>query len=92
MSAKATQSGRDPAEGSRETIEHELKRTTDHTAEHTGAADGSRELAPGDQAAPGTPGTGEDICPECRGGGKLGAKPCPNCNGTGRIIKGIGGA
>ena len=24
-------------------------------------------MAPGDEAAPGTPGTGEDICPECRG-------------------------
>jgi len=47
--------------------------------------------APGDEAAPGTPGTGEDICPECSGTGKLNGKPCPNCGGTGRIVEGIGG-
>ena len=28
---------------------------------------------PGDDALPGTPGTGEDICPTCHGSGKLGA-------------------
>jgi hypothetical protein len=35
------------------------------------------QMAPGDEAAPGTPGTGEDICPGA---------------GTGKIIGGIGGA
>ena len=49
-------------------------------------------LNPGDEAAPGTPGTGENICPECNGSGRLGSKPCPNCDGTGKIIEGIGGA
>ena len=48
-------------------------------------------MAPGDDAPPGTPGTGEDICPECSGTGKLNDKPCPNCAGTGRIIEGVGG-
>lgn len=47
---------------------------------------------PGDEAPPGTPGTGEDICPECNGSGKKAGKPCPNCAGTGRIVRGIGGA
>jgi hypothetical protein len=47
--------------------------------------------APGDEAAPGTPGTGENICPECNGSGQLSGKPCPNCDGTGRVVEGIGG-
>jgi hypothetical protein len=48
---------------------------------------------PGDEAPPGTPGTGEDICPECNGRGKTPeGKPCPGCAGTGRVTRGIGGA
>ena len=46
---------------------------------------------PGDEAAPGTPGTGENVCPECRGSGKLGASDCPNCGGTGKVVEGVGG-
>ena len=48
-------------------------------------------IAPGDDAPPGTPSTGENICPECSGTGKLNDKPCPNCAGTGRIVEGVGG-
>ena len=58
-------------------------------------ADQDREkttLNPGDQAAPGTPGTGENICPACKGSGKIEAQPCPTCGGTGKIIEGMGGA
>jgi hypothetical protein len=47
---------------------------------------------PGDEAAPGTPGTGEAVCPACRGSGRRGGEPCENCGGSGRIIEGIGGA
>jgi hypothetical protein len=51
------------------------------------------QMRPGDEAAPGTPGTGEDICPECNGKGKdRSGKACANCSGTGRITRGIGGA
>lgn len=57
----------------------------------THAAPGSN-LNPGDEAAPGTPGTGEDICPVCRDNGKRDGRACANCGGTGRITKGIGGA
>jgi len=46
---------------------------------------------PGDEAAEGTPGTGEDICPACSGTGKRTDGPCPRCSGTGRITEGIGG-
>lgn len=50
-------------------------------------------LNPGDEARPGTPGTGEDICPHCNGDGRLEReRTCPNCAGTGRIVRGIGGA
>lgn len=49
-------------------------------------------LKPGDEAVPGTPGTGEEICPTCKGTGKLAdGKECPTCEGTGRITQGIGG-
>jgi len=43
----------------------------------------------GDDARPGTPGSGENICPECRGSGRLGSRPCPTCGGTGKIVEGI---
>lgn len=47
--------------------------------------------APGDEAAPGTPGTGEAICPDCKGSGRIGGNTCPTCDGTGKVIEGIGG-
>ena len=37
--------------------------------------------APGDEAAPGTPGAGENICPACKGSGRVQGRPCPNCGG-----------
>ena len=50
------------------------------------------QLSPGDEAAPGTVGSGEDVCPICKGSGRLSdGNDCPNCDGTGKIIEGIGG-
>ena len=49
-------------------------------------------MAPGDEAPAGTPSTGENVCPQCGGSGRLGASACPNCEGTGKVIVGIGGA
>jgi len=49
------------------------------------------KLEPGDQAAPGTPGAGENVCPDCRGSGKLNAAECQTCGGTGVVIEGISG-
>lgn len=49
-------------------------------------------LNPGDVAPPGTPGTGEDICPRCSGTGKVDGGSCETCGGTGKVIAGIGGA
>lgn len=48
--------------------------------------------APGDEAAPGTPGTGENLCRDCNGTGTIDGRACATCNGTGKIIEGIGGA
>lgn len=47
---------------------------------------------PGDQAPEGTLGTGEVVCPRCRGTGRLDNLVCPNCEGTGVVVIGIGGA
>jgi DnaJ-class molecular chaperone len=47
---------------------------------------------PGDEAPPGTPGTGEDLCRACGGSGKVDGKSCPECGGSGKVNEGIGGA
>ncbi len=46
---------------------------------------------PGDDADPGTPGTGENVCPRCAGSGEADGGSCPDCGGTGKVIEGIGG-
>ena len=46
---------------------------------------------PGDDAAPGTPGTGENVCPHCGGNGEHDGKPCEVCGGTGKVIEGLAG-
>ncbi len=56
------------------------------------ASTGDSTINPGDEASPGTPGAGEDICEQCGGTGKLDAGgECPECGGTGRVMRGIGG-
>jgi hypothetical protein len=49
------------------------------------------KLNPGDKAAPGTPGTGENVCPDCGGSGRIEGRACPTCGGIGKIIEGVGG-
>lgn len=49
-------------------------------------------MSPGDEAPPGTPGTGEDVCPQCGGSGRVADGACPQCQGTGKVTRGIGGA
>jgi hypothetical protein len=57
--------------------------------QQVGGGDG---LNPGDEAAPGTVGSGDDVCPVCAGSGKAASGgACPNCRGTGIITEGIGG-
>lgn len=50
------------------------------------------DLNPGDEAKPGTPGTGEDVCPTCHGSGRVGTEDCETCGGSGEVIRAIGGA
>lgn len=53
---------------------------------------GGEGLSPGDEAAPGTVGSGDDVCPVCAGSGKnASGGDCPNCRGTGIVTEGIGG-
>ena len=50
------------------------------------------DLNPGDDAEPGTPGTGDAICDACAGRGTLAdGKECQQCGGTGHVVAGIGG-
>jgi hypothetical protein len=48
-------------------------------------------LNPGDEAPAGTPGTGESICRECGGSGRMAEAPCPSCGGSGKVTTGMGG-
>ena len=48
-------------------------------------------LKPGDEAAPGSPGSGENVCPKCGGTGQMQGEPCLKCLGTGVVQEGIGG-
>jgi hypothetical protein len=52
----------------------------------------SRPMAPGDEAPAGTPGTGENVCPDCGGSGQRAGRECPTCRGSGKVTVGIGGA
>ena len=56
------------------------------------AREAGPRLNPGDEAAPGTPGTGEAVCPVCDGSGQTRGMSCQNCGGSGKVIKAIGGA
>jgi DnaJ-class molecular chaperone len=54
-------------------------------------AEGERKN-PGDEDAPGTKQTGEDICRTCNGSGQLNQRPCPDCGGSGRVTVIVGDA
>ena len=49
-------------------------------------------INPGDEAAAGTPGTGENICRTCGGSGRAADGPCPSCDGSGKVTAAVGGA
>lgn len=61
-------------------------------ASQTAPTFGTPPLSPGDEAAPGTPGTAENTCPMCGGSGEQDGQRCTDCAGTGRVTVGIGGA
>jgi hypothetical protein len=47
--------------------------------------------APGDEVPPGSPSSGENVCPACGGSGRVDSGECPNCGGTGKVNTGVGG-
>jgi hypothetical protein len=55
-------------------------------------AESAEAASPGDEAPPGTLGTGEDLCQICNGTGRVDGATCPNCGGDGKVIAGFGGA
>jgi DnaJ-class molecular chaperone len=52
----------------------------------------SGNVNPGDEAPAGTPGTGENICRDCGGSGRVDDAPCPCCGGSGKVITTAGDA
>ncbi len=48
-------------------------------------------MHPGDDGPSGAPGTGENVCPDCAGSGRLRDDVCPTCEGSGKVNEGIGG-
>jgi len=56
-----------------------------------GEEDPGAALDAGDEAQPGTPGTGEAVCQRCGGSGRAANGLCPTCGGTGKVVHGIGG-
>ena len=48
-------------------------------------------MNPGDDAPPGAPGAGEDVCRACHGIGTVEGLRCTLCGGTGKVLQGIGG-
>jgi hypothetical protein len=54
---------------------------------------GPVDVNPGDQAPPGSPQSGERICPRCGGEGRhASGERCDYCGGTGRVIELVGDA
>jgi hypothetical protein len=64
----------------------------DRGLESVSAKPAAPKLHPGDDAAPGTPGTGEAYCPECHGRGRVDGVRCQTCGGTGKVTRAVGGA
>ena len=52
---------------------------------------GRDAMRPGDEAPPGEPAAGDNLCPHCSGTGRQGEDACPKCEGTGLVTTGIGG-
>ncbi|HEV3000835.1 MAG TPA: hypothetical protein VGW75_08880 [Solirubrobacteraceae bacterium] len=52
---------------------------------------GRDEMRPGDEAPPGEPSAGENLCPRCGGSGRADGEPCPACEGTGFVEEAVGG-
>jgi hypothetical protein len=49
------------------------------------------DLNPGDAVWPGTPGSGENLCPDCSGQGQREGIACHTCGGTGLVTVPVSG-
>lgn len=49
-------------------------------------------MNPGDEVRAGTPQSGETVCPDCGGAGRIAVGKCPACDGTGKVIALVGEA
>jgi len=47
---------------------------------------------PGDEVAPGTPQSGDNVCRACGGSGEQAGAPCPDCGGGGTVTTLVGDA
>ncbi len=56
------------------------------------AVPGTDARKPGDEARPGSPQTGENICRECSGSGRRNGAPCEACGGAGPVTVAVGDA
>jgi hypothetical protein len=66
----------------------ELRQAATEGTETAGA-----DMNPGDQAPPGSPQTGENVCRDCLGKGIRGdGSRCETCGGTGKVIELVGDA
>ncbi len=62
--------------------------------EHKSTGDeqpGTTPMNPGDEVPAGAPNSGENICPECGGNGKVNGQACANCGGTGFVTEAVSG-
>ena len=69
-----------------------MSKPNDSQQGQAGSATSPADMNPGDQAPPGSAGTGENICPKCGGKGSVHGQSCEHCGGTGKVIEGVGGA
>lgn len=56
------------------------------------APSANEPMNPGDESPARTPGTAENICPDCGGSGKQGTSDCTRCGGSGKVIVNVGDA
>ena len=55
-------------------------------------SEGPKTKNPGDEVAPGTPQSGDNICRRCGGKGAIDDRPCSDCDGTGTVTTLVGDA
>ena len=46
---------------------------------------------PGDEVPPDSGSSGENVCPDCGGDGRVDGATCRTCRGTGRVEEAVGG-